>query len=447
MNSPFFIKLERFICYGFLFLAPLQVRKILAVWNHPGALVFNEWNAAFLYGTDVLLGLLLLGWLMRAHGRIVFSSKQWSATDWALLCFLSTAAASLLVAANLELGLYRLIKLLEFVGLFYYFSRSIERVVNFSQASVVIMASGFFQAVWAIGQAIKQSSLGLIGLGESVLRTNFYGVAVVPFESGRFLRAYGAMPHPNILAAWLLLAMAAFYFWYLYAKQDRPWWSVLAVYTPLLWGFLFTWSRAITILWLVGVGGCFLRGWLNRKRDGFSRVVLKRAVVLATISIVAISIFAIIYWPIVEARWYITGNESAVAERAAYQAIAGEMTRANPWLGVGLGQFVWQIFESPVLYPPYFYQPVHNIYLLISSEVGLLGLAAFGLFIVYLVRPYLLAVKRPSWGPPLFLMVAVLILAMGLSDHFLWTIQQGQIILWLTLAGLNSDFILSKMKA
>lgn len=432
-------RLEGYLFYLFIFLAPWQVRKILVVWNHPGAPVFNEWNAVFLYGTDLLIGVLLLNWLVRARGQIVFSLRRWSAVDWSLLCFLGLAAVSLTVASNGGLGFYRLIKLAEFVGLFYYISRSAGKVFHYSPVLMAIIASGFFQALLAIGQAVKQESLGLRWLGESVLRTNFYGVAVVPFDGGKFLRAYGSTPHPNILAAWLFLAIWSFYFWYLYAKKERPRWLMLVIYVPLLWGFLFTFSRGTIALWLAGAAAQTFLVLLRRKHYHVDPAFLKRIRNLVLVSVGAALIFSYFYWPQVQSRMHISSEEQAVTQRIAYHKIAGLVTEDHPWLGIGVGQFVWNMFDSFRDYPAYFYQPVHNIYLLISSEIGLLGAAAFGLFIFCLIRSSI-----PSTGLKLlwrhsFLLVAVSMLVMGLLDHFLWTIQQGQIMLWLTLAFLNRD--------
>ena len=71
------------------------------------------------------------------------------------------------------------------------------------------------------------------------------------------------------------------------------------------------------------------------------------------------------------------------------------------------------------------HQPVHNIYLLIAAETGLLGLMAFLFFL------YLLIKKKPRLT--IFCLLLVSFLIIGLFDHFFWTLQQGQMVFWLIL--------------
>ena len=72
------------------------------------------------------------------------------------------------------------------------------------------------------------------------------------------------------------------------------------------------------------------------------------------------------------------------------------------------------------------HQPVHNIYLLIASETGLIGLILFLVFIFQLFRKII--------GQEYFLLLIVFsFLFIGLFDHFFWTLQQGQLMFWLTL--------------
>lgn len=454
------LKIERYLFYTLIFLVPLQIRKILVVWDASFHHIFNEWSAAFVYGTDFLIILLLFLWGTRSSFKFkAFSWRKLSKADWFLLVFGVISAMSLWPADNRELGVFRLIKLGEMVALYYYISSSAGRIFQYSQSFTIIMFSGLWQAGLAIGQAIKQASLGLRWMGESVLRTNFQGVAVVPTAEGKFLRAYGSTPHPNILAAWLFLAIFSFYSWYLYPaksdevgtakplfngvnlQKDRSWWALAVIYVPLLWGFFFTFSRVAIGLWMAGVVACAGLILLRRKHYHLNPVFLKRIRNLILVSLGTVLVFSYFYWPQVQSRIHISGEEQAVTQRIAYNKIAGAVTENNPWLGIGVGQFVWKMFDNFPDHPAYFYQPVHNIYLLVSSETGLWGVAAFLAFIFCLIYRYLLVTKLAEVWPLSFLVVFLSILVMGLFDHFLWTIQQGEIIFWLVLAFASSRFL------
>lgn len=439
--------MERYLFYLLVFTVPFQIRKVLTVWVYPGAGGFNEWTAAFLYGTDLLV-ILLLG-LGLGRSRTNWSRFWWrnfSPADKMLAIFLGVAALSLGLATNFYLGFYRWIKLLEWSLFFLYSTRAFGAVWSLPKVLVVIMYSGLGQALVAVGQALKQGSIGLSWLGESVLRTNFQGVATVPFEQGEFLRAYGTTPHPNILAAWLFLAVFAFYFWYLYPQGQRSWWLALPMYGVLLWGLLLTFSRVAIGLWFLGIATRFLVVVVRRHHYPLSKIFIRRLWILVIASVVILAVFASLYWPLVQSRLHIADHDLALTERMAYNRLAGAVVANHPWLGVGLGQFVWKMLGGAAVYPAYFYQPVHNIYLLIASELGLLGALSFALFIFYSSRGYILATSLRAVWQLSFFVLFISILIMGLFDHFLWTIQQGQLIFWMILAIANAKF-LSKEKS
>jgi len=297
--------------------------------------------------------------------------------------------------------------------------------------------------VVAFLQAIFQHSLGLKFLGESVLRINFQGVAVVASAGlgEKFLRAYGTLPHPNILAAWLFLAIFSFYFWYLYEKQKRPVWVVLAVYPLLLFAFFFTFSRVMIGLWLLGLVLRLIFASVKRKKYRLSLIFRKRLFFLVAVTVVFVLIFSFLYWPQVKSRAGISSEELAISERIFYNEIAGKTALSKPLFGVGAGNFVWHMPNAFNLDKPYLYQPVHNIYLLIASENGLPGMVLFLLFLISLSHAFIKRTGLAMLHHLSLFIVLVSILAAGLFDHFLWSNQQGQIIFWITLAllaGLSS---------
>ena len=454
-----FVKIEKFIFYLFIIALPFQTRVILKIWGSS----FNEWTSAFLYGTDLLLFLIFILWVGRS--KTIFdlpSFKKISRSNIFLLVFLIISALSLVVADHLVLGVYRLIKILEFVGLYYYTRSSVGKVITLAGLFSVVMISAFFQSIIAIWQSLFQHNLGLKWLGETVLRTNFSGVAVVSWTGGKFLRAYGTTPHPNVLASWLFLGIFAFCFLFLHIRenlmqissQGRSGYSfyenwiqkliiskifgkpfLLTIYATLLFGLFFTFSRVSIGLLLLGfiIGLFFV--WLKRNKPQLNKnkILKKHIILLSIITLGVMFIFGFLYWPQVHSRIFISGQEQAVTQRVFYLKIAKEVILKRPWLGVGLGQFVPQMMALFKNYPNYFYQPVHNIYLLIMDEIGFLGLTAFLGWLASLVIEYRQTTKFREFYQISFFLVFICVLAMGLFDHFLWTLQQGQLIFWMTL--------------
>lgn len=396
---------------------------------------FNEWNSAFLYLTDLLILTLILAWFLRT--RVFYAMSQSTRVeirnifsfnyDWFLIGFLVISAISIKNAINPALGFYQLIKLVEFSLLYFYVKSNLGVVFNLATAFFVFLASGIFQAILSILQYVKQSDLGLRFLGETILNSDLFNVAVFTVEGEKVMRAYGTLPHPNVLAFFLFISIFIFYFLYISRinKSGKELWFWLVGYAILIFGLFFTFSRIIIFVWLIGV--IYRFGWLYWKNE--FRGIIQRSDVkkLALVTLVLVFVFSLLFWPQVLARIKISPQEEALSLRGFYNQIAFQ---GKPFFGVGPGNFVnWLKEKNPGL-ALNLYQPVHNIYLLIFSETGILGLAALLLFLFFLIKNYLrISFNRPFHYSLFIIFTSVLFL--GLFDHFLWTLQQGQIIFWL----------------
>lgn len=98
-----------------------------------------------------------------------------------------------------------------------------------------------------------------------------------------------------------------------------------------------------------------------------------------------------------------------------------EMIRFNFWFGVGLNNFIPSLVKvSNKFLNSWELQPVHNIFLLIFSELGIVGLIAFVLLLMF-------SLHTSSF--PLYA-----ILLTGLSDHYWLTLQQNMLLFVYVLA-------------
>ena len=398
---------------------------------------FNEWNSAFLYWTDLLiLGFLLLWFFRQSHfyaiAQKLDSQKKniFSNYDWFLVGFLAVSALSIINASNQALGFYQLLKLIEFSLLYFYVKSNLGAVFDLTKSFFVFLASGVFQAILAIFQYFRQSDLGLRFLGETVLNPDLFNVAVFTVEGEKVMRAYGTFPHPNVLALFLFLSLFIFIFLYIYLVNFGKINSVslkisLIFYGILLFGFFFTFSRIIIAVWLIGVISRFII--INKKFLVLAKSLAMKNLWISTFAILVI--LSVLFWPEVLARLQVSTGEEAFSLRSFYNKAS---FLDKPFWGVGLGNFAnWFKEINPIL-AQNLYQPVHNIYLLIFSETGILGLAAFLLFLFFLAKNYLsLKFNRPLHYSLFIIFISLLIF--GLFDHFLWTLQQGRIILFLAL--------------
>jgi O-antigen ligase len=132
----------------------------------------------------------------------------------------------------------------------------------------------------------------------------------------------------------------------------------------------------------------------------------------------------------------------SVVRRIELNKTALRMIKAHPFLGVGLGNFIVRIFEfSRNKETIYWLQPVHNIFLLVAAESGLLGL---GLFLWLLLVTYKRLLSQFSIFAPSpklwsvgdnfqFSIALSTILFLGLFDHYWLTLQQTQLLFSLVL--------------
>lgn len=445
---------------------PLQLRVIIYSFRPQ----FNEWTSAYFYATDILILAVLSLWLIRKikqKGQSFFDFKSaWA--EVGIFLFWLVSGASLLLSNNFWLSFYSWLKLLEFGLLFLYVKYNFHNF-NLKRFWQIFAASAVFQSVVAVWQFFSQKSLGLKLLAESPLSPDISGVAKIIVNGKKIIRAYGLVPHPNILAAILILAI--FGLTYLFIKNyasacnsrenGNPDTDIVSpnagnsgfrlgagmtkkivcfsayvfLFVLLSASLFFTFSRSVTL-----ISASFLMVWLAviyvRQKE------FRRPAVSVVVLILAISfLLLVVYWPYVSASYDVIalGRSQAVSLRAFYIQTAWLLIKASPVLGIGQGNFVWT-FANLGLFENWVYQPVHNIYFLIAAETGILGLFAFFWFLFKIIRSVYLKRKENKDKTTLycFLGIILFLLAIGLFDHFLWDLQQGQLILWIMLGILAS---------
>ena len=111
------------------------------------------------------------------------------------------------------------------------------------------------------------------------------------------------------------------------------------------------------------------------------------------------------------------GNPNSFSERQILITQSLQVINQHFWLGVGLGNFIYHV--------PTIRQPVHNIYLLLASELGMPALIVMGYWLIVNSKKLLL----PA--------VAVIIIT-GVTDHYWLTLHQNLLLLVILLAYANS---------
>jgi len=436
--------MEKLFFYLLIFCLPFQTRKILYQWGDG----FNEWSSAYLYLTDLLILLIFLFWFWRKRKErflkkglavgevqeIIKNPSFWLAT------FLIISLISLVQANNIQLGFYHWFKLLELAGLFFYLKYNFRQLFNFKRLAQVLIASGLFQSLIAFAQYSSQKSLGLRYLFESPLGPEIAGVAKIVVEGTKMIRPYGSLPHPNLLAAFLLLSIFCFYFIWLNKKHSFiKNCFLLIIFCLLIFTLGLTFSRLIIFTFLLASLIYFVFTFW-RTVQMLDKELFKRITSIFLLFIVFCCLFIVLAWPEISSRFTVSLTEQSVGLRVFYNQTAFLIIKEQPWLGIGLGNFVWEIRQMLNLLSSWLHQPVHNIYLLIASETGLIGLFLFLFFIFRLLWPA--GNRTPHLGvrlPNFIIFISLSFLFIALFDHFFWTLQQGQLMLWLVL-GITASY-------
>ena len=395
---------------------------------------FNEWTSGFIYGTDVLFVLLLFLWLLRyaSHPRTsLLRGLSFEAVISTLL--IAITAFSFSSAHNIYLAIFRYIKLAEMIALFWYI-RSATQYFSRKDIILALIWAIFLELILAVGQIALQHNLGLWFLGEGYFLPGGHSVASFHVGDSLFLRAYGAFQHPNVLAffAFMVLNLSQALYIFFNEPLSKRLNALLGMATVAsLWVIGLSFSRSVMVL-VIGMRVVLfaLACILSRSDQRHKRIIDVLVVSLSTIAV-----FSFLFWPQVSARRHFDTQEEAYQDRVAYNREAGSIAQSHKISGVGIGHFVYnEISQHPYL-DAYYFQPAHNIYLLIAAELGYAGLLVFSLWIgyVWLYKSFIEWQSDRAFAFWRFVFLAGII-SLGFVDHYQWTLHQGMLIFFIILA-------------
>jgi len=272
--------------------------------------------------------------------------------------------------------------------------------------------------VLAVLQLINQKSVfGWWFLGEPVFGLGSGGVKKIEVFGRLLVTPMATFPHSNVLGGFGLLSFLIF------VRQSKAWQRDLAIFFSAVCCFLsfsiivwFLFPCLIVSQYYWPIGRVFFK--TNLKLTGLGRRKFpKKRYFFPILLLFILSIF-LRYGGFLRAdsffrRWQLAG-------------ISLLMIRDQPLFGVGWGCFVkelphyWQEIGSPIR----FLQPVHNLFLLIVSELGIIGVSG----LILLFKDFLKKMFSSK-----FLLLASCFLILSLFDHYFWTTTQGVYLLLLPL--------------
>jgi hypothetical protein len=437
-------KIIEYGLYLLVFLLPIQTRWIIKAGELNGG--YSEYNTISLYGVDILLLALLLIFtinkIKNKKSKIKNTIKNLKLLNsfyiWLFIFFLSlTVLASIFFAPNKILAVFSCFRFLLGIGLFWLIVSA-----NYSKAKLLwsLLAGASIQACLGIWQFITQTTFSSKWLGIAAHKAGELGTSVVETAGKdgigeRWLRAYGGLDHPNMLGGFLAVALLLLVILYINKKPEERvnpnkifnfqtvfLFFCFFVFLPALF---FSFSRAA---WLGLVAGLFVMIFFTVRQKNIAGLKRMAEIMLPAISVVFA--LSILYNNLVFTRIASAGRLEVKSniERVESYKFAREIIKKNWLFGTGIGNYTLALKnEISLKRQGYYYQPVHNTFLLVWAETGIFGLLGYlGLLGILGWR----IIKSKNYYHSAVLTALIIIM---LVDHWLWSLHFGLLFFWLTM--------------
>jgi O-antigen ligase len=414
-----------------VFLIPFQTRYFLRTGFLSGT--YWEYGTFSLYFTDgiflLLIGSGILWWVFRGLSFSFASIRP--VTLYALAFVVFFAIFSVFVSDERDLSLYALLRLFQGMSLFVFLN-----VFPLPLKKVVVIPFIIAATLQAILAAIEFSwqfvpSSTIFGLSSQFPWQA--GASVLETSQGRFLRAFGTFPHPNMLGGFLSVG---FFMLLSRLQSTRSRFSLILLEVcglVMIFGLLLSFSRSAWIGTLVGLSFLAISWWHLRNQLNLNPQTRR---ILGTYALSMI-LLVVIFFPVILPRFQTSERleSRSLAERTTLTRFSLEYAASSWFIGAGIGTFTMKEYELLTeKHLGWWYQPVHNIYLLTLVELGIGGLFFFIFFIGYILKRAIQRLDKTSFfNRAAYIFSLASLLTIGLFDHYLVTSFSGVMMFWLIL--------------
>jgi O-antigen ligase len=436
-SSKLFTGIEKAFFYLLILFIPTQLGKHF--WPDFSIVsgIRVDYLSPTLYLTDTLIFLLFMFWVINRFQKTrktqrnrnirlsenlkvrTSSSPSILSVQKIYLLFIALLFFNVIFSHNILNSFYHLLKLCEFMFIGFYIAARIKTLEKIRKTFLFLAIAAIFESLLAIAQFVNQGSLGglFYFLGERMFNSSTPGIANASINGELLLRPYGTFPHPNVLAGFLVCLMGFVLFSLSFNRRGLP----LASPLRLIWilslllgtsALILTMSRVAVVLWIM-----VLVLLLSKTRLQIN----KYAIIFGFLFLLGISLFSPFGSRIIATSL----TEEAVVQRQELITSSFKLFAKQPMLGIGLGNFIPSLanVQKP-LSPGLYLQPVHNIFLLVLAETGIVG---FGFFVWFLIKTYRYLLSNLKTHA-VFLILLTSVLVLGLFDHYFLTLQQGQLL-------------------
>ena len=428
------------------------------------------WRMGNLAGHDIepgTISLFVMQLVALAFVALVFLTRE--RKDWRDLVSRPETAAAMVMAAicvgsafvsddvgaSLVAAFSSLLAVAVFLSILMYRPDPHENLVLFAGAAL-------FQVAFGLWQFFSQSVIASKWLGMASHTGSDLGAFVIETASGRWLRSYGMLSHPNIYGTLVALGIIACIglagHRSVTAKAATPaeapgevlpekianWakMSPLRFYglMPLLAaGLMFSFSRTAFVAGIAGVSWLALSAFATPAAPGVRRVFIPSAIIIA----MTLVIIGTVYAEPLSVRATAVGRleERSISDRFIQVSDALRLFSEHPLFGTGLGRMPFRVRAEVDSGRDWWrYDYVHDVPLLAAAETGIFGFLAWVACVAFGLRAAWHRLRhrtRDLTGTTAFAACFIALVVAGLFDHFLWSSWFGLLIFWIILGMLH----------
>ena len=415
-------KVRDFIFYLLILFLPTQLGKHF--WPEFSFIkgVRADYLSPTLYVTDILVLLIFVLFIFSKKKFLISNFKFLIKSQFLILLFVVCLVVGIVLSKSPSAGVYGLLKLSEFGFLGFYVAHNIKKL-KLENILLMFSIGIIFESFLAISQYLSNGSLQGIFyfFGERFFNSLTPGIANASLGGELFLRPYGTFPHPNVLAGFLVIAMTLIVSSIKYQVLSmRNIVLTLSLVIGTIALFL-TLSRVATLVWLIFIGS-----WLMVR--GIKKIKLKTSIFYILLSIFSLLLVSFIF---ASSSFHyrftnINLSDESIVQRKNLIQNSITMAKDHPIFGVGLNNFLVNLplYQTPHI-SPFYLQPVHNIFLLVFAETGIIGL---GFFIWFIYKTYKKIKEKKYTIHNTYYILLFSVLLLGMFDHYFLTLQQGQLL-------------------
>jgi putative inorganic carbon (HCO3(-)) transporter len=348
---------------------------------HPGGA--KGWTISLI---DIPLIALYLLWLFENLNHQKKSINWFPAFTVPFFGFISISLLSLLQANYVELGLFQILLLIKRFLLVFYIANQVNDERTVKWILIALFLGCLLQSGIGLAQYMKGGKIGLYLLGERPDDIDLLSTGA--FEN--LARVTGTFWHSNGFAFYLQMIIPLGIGVILLGSNGT---YRISISILMIFGFIvliLTLSRGA---WLSFIVSILYLVWHYLKRI---RVKISSLFPRLLVAMIILLLAALLFGSTIYDRFVIDDYGSAES-RVPMMKTALNIISHHPIIGIGINNYAETMIQYDVTGNDFsLYRPVHNLFLLIAAESGLIGLICFAWALIAAMRMGMKALKNKN---------------------------------------------------